>query len=121
MKTMFISLFTIMGVVHFKKHSLSSSFKVQQYVAGLQHSRYSPDLAPNNFQLFPNLICRSTVFYRKQCVLTISRPSKGTLQGCSNTIGQKIVVLNTIQLQYITCIRYSTPNKVQIHDTRWCF
>jgi len=123
MKTMFISLFTVTSVVNFKKHSLSSSFKVQQSVAGLEHlpSPYSPDFVPNNFQLFPKLICRSTVFYRKDCVLTISRPSEGTLHGCSDIIGQKIVVLNSTQLQYITCIWYSTPNKVQIHDTRRLF
>jgi len=66
MKTTFISLFTITGVVHFKKHSLSSSFKVQQFAAGLEHPRYSPDLAPNNFQIFPKLICRSTVFLQER-------------------------------------------------------
>jgi hypothetical protein len=39
--------------------------------------------------------------------LTISRPSEGTLHGCSNTTGQKIVVLNTTQLQ----------NTLNVYDT----
>jgi hypothetical protein len=102
MKTMLVSLFIITGIFHFKKHSLSSSFKVQHSVAGKERPRYSPDLAPNNFQLFPKLICSSTVFYRKDCVLTISRPSNGILHRYSDIIEQKIVVLNTTYLQYIT-------------------